>query len=103
MKQTRFWLMLFSALLVFGSMLAGASENIPIAIAHQGQFAPRGVSDGIGGTVVIWEDFRTGKDWDVYAQRLNPDGIPYGIRVVWRFAKKNGINDGCGWCVMTHR
>ncbi len=76
MKQTRFWSMLFGTLLVFGSMLAGASENIPIAIAHQGQFAPRGVSDGIGGTVVIWEDFRTGKDWDVYAQRLNPDGIP---------------------------
>ena len=74
MKQTR--LMLFSAFLVFGSMLSGASENIPIAIAYQGQFAPRGVSDGIGGTVVIWEDFRTGKDWDVYAQRFNPDGMP---------------------------
>ena len=76
MKQIRLWLMLFSALLVFDSMRTGASENIPIAIAHQGQFAPRGVSDGVGGTVVIWEDFRTGKDWDVYAQRLNLDGIP---------------------------
>ena len=76
MKQIHFRLMLFSTLLLFGSMLAGASENIPIAIAHQGQFAPRGVSDGLGGTVVIWEDFRTGKDWDVYAQRFNLDGIP---------------------------
>ena len=76
MKQIRFWLMLFSAVPLFGLMLAGASENIPIAIAYQGQFAPRGVSDGVGGTVVIWEDFRTGKDWDVYAQRLNSDGIP---------------------------
>ena len=76
MKQIRFWLMLFSTLLLFGSMLAGASENTPIAIAYQGQFAPRGVSDGVGGTVVIWEDFRTGKDWDVYAQRLNLDGLP---------------------------
>ena len=68
--------MLFSALLLLGSTLAGASENIPIAIAYQGQLAPRGVGDGVGGTVVIWEDFRTGKDWDVYAQRLNVDGIP---------------------------
>lgn len=76
MKHIRFWLMLFSSLRLFGSMLAGASESIPIAIAHQGQFAPRGVSDGVGGTVVIWEDFRTGKDWDVYAQRLNSDGLP---------------------------
>ena len=76
MKHIRFWLMLFSSLRLFGSMLAGASESIPIAIAHQGQFAPRGVSDGVGGAVVIWEDFRTGKDWDVYAQRLNSDGIP---------------------------
>ena len=76
MKQIRFWLMLFNALLLYGSMLADASENIPIAIAPQGQLAPRGVSDGVGGIVVIWEDFRTGKDWDVYAQRLNLDGIP---------------------------
>ena len=76
MKQICLWSMLFSALLLFGTMPAGASENIPITIAPQGQFAPRGVSDGVGGTVVIWEDFRTGKDWDVYAQRLNVDGIP---------------------------
>ena len=76
MKQICLWSMLFSALLLFGTMPAGASENIPITIAPQGQFAPRGVSDGVGGTVIIWEDFRTGKDWDVYAQRLNVDGIP---------------------------
>ena len=76
MKQIRFWLMLFSVLLLLGYMLADASENIPIAIAPQGQFAPRAASDGVGGTVVIWEDFRTGKDWDVYAQRLNVDGVP---------------------------
>ena len=76
MKQTRLWLMLFSTLLLFSSTLAGSSENIPIAIVSQGQFAPRGISDGVGGTVVIWEDFRTGKDWDVYAQRLDVDGIP---------------------------
>ena len=68
--------MLFSVVPLFGTLLAGASENIPIAIAHQGQFAPRGVGDGRGGTVVIWEDFRTGRDWDVYAQRFNADGIP---------------------------
>lgn len=76
MKQIRFWLMLFNTFPLFGSMLAGASENIPIATASQGQFAPRGISDGVGGTVFIWEDFRTGKDWDVYAQRFDPDGIP---------------------------
>ena len=79
MKPIRFWLMSFSAPLVFGAMLAGASENIPIAIAHQGQFAPRGISDSVGGIVVIWEDFRTGRDWDVYAQRLNPAGIPLWV------------------------
>ncbi len=76
MKQIHFWSMLCSVLILTGVMRARASENIPIAIAPQGQFAPRGVSDGVGGTVVIWEDFRTGKDWDVYAQRLNVDGIP---------------------------
>jgi hypothetical protein len=33
------------------------------------------VSDGSGGAIITWEDFR-GTDWDIYAQRVNPSGVP---------------------------
>jgi hypothetical protein len=31
-------------------------------------------SDGKGGAFVVWHDRRNGKDWDIYSQRLDPDG-----------------------------
>jgi subtilisin family serine protease len=31
-------------------------------------------SDGKGGAFVVWHDQRNGKDWDIYGQRLDPDG-----------------------------
>ncbi len=31
-------------------------------------------SDGAGGVVIAWQDFRNGSDWDIYAQRLHPTG-----------------------------
>ena len=40
------------------------------------------VSDGSGGVIVIWEDWRTGNQ-DIFAQRISADGIP-----IW---KQNGI------------
>ncbi len=35
------------------------------------------VSDGAGGVIVVWHDFRTGgaSAWDIYAQRLNASGV----------------------------
>ena len=49
-------------------------ENIPVCTAPDGQFLPWAVGDGKGGIVVVWEDHRTGKDWDVYAQRIDAAG-----------------------------
>lgn len=39
-------------------------------------------SDGSGGVIIIWEDWRTGNQ-DIYAQRISADGMP-----IW---KQNGI------------
>lgn len=30
--------------------------------------------DGAGGTIVAWQDYRSGDEWDVYAQRLTAEG-----------------------------
>ncbi len=48
--------------------------NIAVSTAVDGQFLPWVVDDGDGGVIVIWEDYRTGKDWDVYAQRIDNTG-----------------------------
>ena len=61
--------------------------DITVSNALDGQLFPQGVSDGQGGIIIVWEDYRTGKDWDVYAQRLdnvnktlwNPTGVPISL------------------------
>ena len=65
-------------LLCVSATHADAPENIPVCVAPDGQFLPRAINDGKGGTVVVWEDYRTGKDWDVYTQRIDASG-----NIVW--------------------
>ena len=50
------------------------STEIAVSTAQDGQFLPWVVADGDGGVIVMWEDYRTGKDWDVYAQRVDNTG-----------------------------
>lgn len=51
-----------------------AADGIPIAAATNNQSVPQLVSDGAGGAIITWEDNRTGAS-DIYAQRVNRDGI----------------------------
>lgn len=41
------------------------------------QFKPKITEDGAGGAFVVWEDFRTGAQYDLYVQRLDLDGNFY--------------------------
>lgn len=52
------------------------AAEIPVSTAIDGQFLPWVVDDGEGGVIVMWEDYRTGKDWDVYAQRVDSTNTP---------------------------
>jgi hypothetical protein len=38
------------------------------------QYPPGVVSDGAGGAIIAWKDFRYG-GWDLFAQRIDPDGV----------------------------
>jgi len=38
------------------------------------QEAPQLCSDGAGGAIIAWEDFRNGSYWDIYAQLVNSSG-----------------------------
>ena len=61
--------------------------DIIVSDAVDGQLFPQAVPDGKGGLIVIWEDYRTGKDWDVYGQYIDngnvalwePNGLPISL------------------------
>jgi hypothetical protein len=47
----------------------------PISVASGEQEFPQICSDGAGGAIIVWQDFRNNVDWDVYAQRVNSVGV----------------------------
>jgi hypothetical protein len=49
------------------------SNGVPLCTAAFDQEAPKIVSDGGGGAIVVWEDSRAGA-WDVDVQRINASG-----------------------------
>ncbi len=48
--------------------------NNPISTASGNQDFPTIVSDGSGGAIITWQDYRGGSN-DVYAQRINASGV----------------------------
>jgi len=52
-----------------------AADGVAACTAPNSQFSPQLVSDGAGGLIVTWNDFRGGATMDIYAQRLNASGV----------------------------
>ena len=50
------------------------SHGVAVCKAAAGQFAPELISDGSGGAIITWHDYRSGSGEDVYAQRISADG-----------------------------
>ncbi len=61
------------------------ADGVPVCTAAGNQTAPEAVSDGAGGVIVAWEDFRS-SSFDIYLQRIDSSGSP-----VWAV-------DGVGAC-----
>lgn len=51
------------------------TDGVPISIANHDQYDPAIVSDGAGGAIITWHDGRSGTYYDIYAQRINANGI----------------------------
>ncbi len=62
----------------FGGIL-WEKDGVPICRAPAGQFAPKLVSDGSGGAIIVWYDYRGGAGEDIYAQRISKNG-----EVLWK-------------------
>ncbi len=50
-----------------------ATNGIPVCTATGNQQYPQAISDGNGGVIVVWSDYRNGKTW-AFAQRIDADG-----------------------------
>ncbi len=54
--------------------LTWSSDGVPLSTAAGGQYFPELISDGGGGAIVVWEDYRNGNEADIYAQRISQNG-----------------------------
>jgi hypothetical protein len=52
------------------------ADGIALCNAANGQTYPTIVSDGVGGAIVTWKDYRNGTTTDIYTQRVNTSGVP---------------------------
>ena len=51
------------------------ADGVPISTAVNDQSHPVSVSDGAGGVIIAWWDLRSGSNYDIYAQRINSNGV----------------------------
>ena len=58
----------------FNGIVQWTTNGTPVSTATNMQRNPLLLSDGNGGAIITWADYRTGTNDDVYAQRLNMNG-----------------------------
>jgi hypothetical protein len=89
-------------------------NGVPLRPDAGQQYLPSIASDGAGGAIVAWQDFRSGVNFDIYAQRISNAGV-----VQWANAgaalstadnnreglrdgrRQNMIADGAGGAIVT--
>jgi len=64
------------------------TNGVALCTAPEDQFTPTIASDGAGGAIVTWQDYRIG-NWDIFAQRVNASGA-----ILW-------TTDGVALCTST--
>jgi hypothetical protein len=79
MKEKMKFFVALTVLTILWVLPAGAQwshdpfENNPVCTATEDQERIRSVSDGAGGTIIVWEDSRSG-NVDIYAQLVDASG-----------------------------
>ena len=69
------WDIFTNALSDAGKLLWG-EEGIPVIEAPLTQFAPRSISLSGNAAIITWEDYRNGKHYEIYMQKIGLDGRP---------------------------
>ena len=50
------------------------ADGVALCTVAENQYYPTIVSDGSGGAIITWYDYRSGTSYDIYAQRVNSAG-----------------------------
>lgn len=50
------------------------ANGVPVCTAAGNQYSPEIASDGAGGAILTWYDYRSGTSFDIYAQRITSTG-----------------------------
>lgn len=53
-----------------------STNGVVVCDATGDQQLPSIISDGTGGAIIVWQDRRNGTDFDIYAQRIDANGVP---------------------------
>jgi len=53
-----------------------AVNGVALCTVPNPQNSPTSIPDGAGGAIVTWQDDRSGRVFDIYAQRVNAAGVP---------------------------
>ncbi len=84
------------------------ANGVALCIAPKNQTFPVIVSDGSGGAIVTWPDYRSGTNDDIYAQRINASGAVQwtsnGVAVSTAAGNQFGetiTSDGAGGAIVT--
>jgi hypothetical protein len=83
-------------------------DGVPVCTAVGGQFYPQVVSDGAGGAIITWQDYRTETTYDIYAQRVDAWGVVQweadGVvicRAAWNQKNPRLVADAVGGAIIT--
>jgi hypothetical protein len=71
--------------------------NVPIATATGTQQTPKSCSDGAGGAIIAWFDYRSGNA-DIYTQRISRDGVPMWTTDGVAICVSSGSQSWCEIC-----
>lgn len=85
-----------------------ATNGVAVCTAANSQSYPQAVPDSAGGAIIAWMDYRSGTNWDLYAQRVSTTGIvrfaANGIGVCTAASDQQNIvmvSDGSGGAFMS--
>jgi len=84
------------------------ADGVVVTAASDDQTIPVMTSDGSGGAIIAWSDFRTSSNADIYAQHLNSSGTRQwtsnGTGVVTLSSNQSSpalVSDGAGGAIIT--
>ncbi len=84
-----------------------SASNTVICAAGGDQSNPVAVSNGSGGVIIAWQDYRSGGNWDIYCQRVDSAGatqwVANGIAICTASSDQTSpavVSDGSGGAII---